>query len=234
MLPLVFLISRRPVCRTSGFTASMWAKSEGSGLGRSGAGLNTPQIRLEPAQTSPYTGQKPKPAQTRHELAQTSPRRPETQKRPKTQDRPRCPFLNGAKGNPTGQNTHHSLCVSCLQLLVDVCSPMQPISADSFVVLRTRTARGRAGAAAAAPPTQQLGCDWDQRMPGPPGIVAELSLLSMPSHNCVSLSNFGKCYVANRPAVRPATMTVRHAALCGSSCLGLPQSLEMLVNASCL
>ena len=160
MLPLVFLISRRPVCRTSGFTASMWAKSEGSGLGRSGAGLNTPQIRREPAQTSPHTGQKPKPAQTRHELAQTSPCRPETQKRPKTQDRPRCPFLNGAKGNPTGQNTHHSLCVSCLQLLVDVCSPMQPISADSFVVLRTRTARGRAGAAAAAPPTQQLGCDW--------------------------------------------------------------------------
>ena len=227
MLPLVFLISRRPVCRTSGFTASMWAKSEGSGLGRSGAGLNPPQIRLEPAHTSPHTGQKPKPAQTRHELAQTSPRRPETQKRPKTQDRPRRPFPNGAKRNPTGQNTHHSLCVSCLQL-VHVCSPMQPISADSFVVLRTpRTATGRAGAAAA-------GCDWDQRMPGPRGIVAELSLLSMPSHNCVSLSNFGKCYVANRPAVRPATMTVRHAALCGSSCLGLPQSLEMLVNASCL
>ena len=222
MLPLVFLISRRPVCRTSGFTASMWAKSEGSGLGRSGAGLNTPQIRREPAQTSPHTGQKPKPAQTRHELAQTSPRRPETQKRPKTQDRPRRPFPNGAKRNPTGQNTHHSLCVSCLQL-VHVCSPMQPISADSFVVLRTRTAKGRAGAAAAAPPTEQLGCDWDQRMPGPRGIVAELSLLSMPSHNCVSLSNFGKCYVANKPAVRPATMTAsRHAALCGSSCLGLP------------
>ena len=156
MLPLVFLISRRPVCRTSGFTASMWAKSEGSGLGRSGAGLNTPQIRREPAQTSPHTGQKPKPAQTRHELAQTSPRRPETQKHPKTQDRPRHPFPNGAKRNPTGQNTHHSLCVSCLQL-VHVCSPMQPISADSFVVLRTCTAKGRAGAAAAAPPTEQLG-----------------------------------------------------------------------------
>ena len=83
MLPLVFLISRRPVCRTSGFTASMWAKSEGSGLGRSGAGLNTPHIRPEPAHNSPHTGQKPKPAQTRHELAQTSPHRPETQKRPK-------------------------------------------------------------------------------------------------------------------------------------------------------
>ena len=207
MLPLVFLISRRPVCRTRGFTASMWAKSEGSGLGRSGAGLNTPHIRPEPAHNSPHTGQKPKPAQTRHELAQTSPCRSETEKHPKTQDRPRHPFPNnGAKRNPTGQNTHHSLCVSCLQL-VHVCSPMQPISADSFVVLRTRTARGTAGAAAAAPPTEQLGCDWDQRMPGPRGIVAELSLLSMPSHNCVSLSNFGKCYVANKPAVRPATMT---------------------------
>ena len=106
MLPLVFLVSRRPVCRTSGFTASMWAKSEGSGLGRSGAGLNPPQIRLEPAPTSPHTGQKPKPAQTRHEPAHTSPHRPETQKS-QTQDRPSHPFSKGAKRNPTGQNTHH-------------------------------------------------------------------------------------------------------------------------------
>ena len=107
MLPLVFLISRRPVYRTSVFTASRGAKSEGSGLGRSGAGLNPPQIRREPAQTSPRTGQKPKPAQTRHGPAQTSPRRPETQKHPKTQDRPRHPFSKGAKRNPTRQNTHH-------------------------------------------------------------------------------------------------------------------------------